>query len=71
MSFYKRLEKFRRPSESDRRFAARIGCKHQQISMWRAADNGLNPGQGNTPSPMTLARISQALGVEPDWLMWG
>ncbi|MDD3473901.1 MAG: helix-turn-helix domain-containing protein [Syntrophaceae bacterium] len=70
MSFFKRLSKFRRPSESDREFAARIGCKHQQISMWRSADSG-GDSQGAMPSPKTLNRIAVALGVEAEWLIWG
>ncbi len=71
MSFFKRLDKFRKPGESDRQFARRIGCKHQQISMWRKADSSIMSPGGSSPDIRTITTIAGSLGVDRDWLQWG
>lgn len=68
MSFYKRLEKLRRPRETNREFAARIGCLHPSLTLWKKQEvQGITP----KPTPKMVARICQACGVDPKWLLWG
>lgn len=71
MSFYQRLNNFRLTNESDRSFAARIGVRHPQIAFWRKADQEGMSGVSSRPNARTLSVVADALGVEPEWLLWG
>ena len=68
MSFYRRIEKLRRPNESNREFAARMGILHPALALWKRQEAaGITP----RPTPKMVARICQATGVDAKWLIWG
>ena len=68
MSFYRRLEKLRRPGESNREFSARCGFQHPQIKIWIDQEA---LGIPQAPSTDMVARIAKATGVDAGWLIWG
>lgn len=68
MSFYQRLEKLRRPGESNREFAARCGFLHPSIKDWAKQEA---EGIAQRPTADMLARIAKATGVDINWLLWG
>jgi transcriptional regulator with XRE-family HTH domain len=68
MSFYRRVEKLRRPGESNREFAARLGILHPALALWKRQEA---QGVLQKPTPSMVTRICKATGVDAQWLIWG
>jgi hypothetical protein len=67
-SLYYRIEKLRRPGESNREFAARIGVLHPILAKWKRE---AATGKTSKPRAETLATIAKKTGVDYNWLLWG
>lgn len=61
MTFYDRINEFRRDGESDFAFAKRLGIKVQTLQQWRG---------GSCPLLSTVSKVADNLGVNPQSLVF-
>jgi len=67
-TLHERIEKLRRPGESNREFAKRIGVLHPILAKLKMEHE---KGKTSKPRVETLTTISARTGVDYNWLMWG